>query len=145
MSAPDDRDVDDISAVEECAYCGWSPAAVILVDGDWQCYNCGHDPDETSELVTDGGTDKCSSGTDRTLREELAALEHQQWWEWSKTVAREEDISKERIERWRQYWKPYEDLPEDVKDHDRKWADRVTELLWNRLVDTGTSQSEGER
>jgi ribosomal protein L37AE/L43A len=69
MSAPDDRDIDDISTVEECAYCGWSPAAIILVDGDWQCYNCGHDPDETGELVTDGGTDKCSSVIDQIRRD----------------------------------------------------------------------------
>lgn len=43
-TAPDDRDIDDISAVEECESCHWSPAAIILVDGDWQCYNCGDDP-----------------------------------------------------------------------------------------------------
>jgi hypothetical protein len=78
----------------------------------------------------------------RALREELAALEHRQWWEWSKTVATEEDISDERIERWQEYWKPYHELPEDVKDHDRKWADRVMELLWNRLVNPDTDQSE---
>jgi len=43
--APDSRDVFDITAVENCDYCNWGPAAIILVDGDWECYNCGHDPD----------------------------------------------------------------------------------------------------
>jgi hypothetical protein len=49
--APDARDIFDISAVENCDYCTWSPAAIILVDGDWECYNCGHDPD--TELTVD--------------------------------------------------------------------------------------------
>lgn len=43
---PDDRAIDDIVTADECLSCGWSPASVILVDGDWQCYNCGNDPDE---------------------------------------------------------------------------------------------------
>lgn len=43
--APDHRDVEDITAAEECAECGWSPAAVILRAGEWECYNCGGDPD----------------------------------------------------------------------------------------------------
>lgn len=29
--APDKRDIFDISAVETCDYCSWSPAAIILV------------------------------------------------------------------------------------------------------------------
>lgn len=40
---PDNRTIEDISAVEECASCGWSPAAIILTDGCWECYNCGGD------------------------------------------------------------------------------------------------------
>jgi len=46
----DDRDVEDVSAVEVCDYCGMEPCAIILVDDgegyDWECYNCGHDPDD---------------------------------------------------------------------------------------------------
>lgn len=38
---PDHRDISDISTTDECTKCEWSPAAVILVDGEWQCYNCG--------------------------------------------------------------------------------------------------------
>jgi len=109
---------------------------LAALDADWSGPRT-----EQTRLATDGG--RRPDGTDRKFREELAALEHQQWWEWSETVAREEDVSEERIDRWRGYWVPYEDLPEDVKDHDRKWADRVMELLWNRLVDTGTERSGG--
>lgn len=64
------------------------------------------------------------------LREELAALEHQQWREWSRTIAEEEDISEERIERWRDHWVSYDELPDDVKEYDREWADRVMELFY---------------
>lgn len=46
-TAPSSRDVDDIVAVDRCDYCEVEPAALILTDGDWECYNCGHDPDES--------------------------------------------------------------------------------------------------
>jgi hypothetical protein len=39
--APDDRDITDITAVEECEKCGWTPAALLLRSGSWECYNCG--------------------------------------------------------------------------------------------------------
>lgn len=63
------------------------------------------------------------------LREELAALEHRQWVEWSKSLAESEDLSDERVERWEEFWCPYDDLDEETKDHDRKWADEVLEIL----------------
>lgn len=37
----DDREVTDISAIEKCWQCGWEPAAIVLVEDDWECYNCG--------------------------------------------------------------------------------------------------------
>jgi hypothetical protein len=43
---PDDRDVKDINTIEECDRCEWSPAAIIQTADGWECYNCGHDPDE---------------------------------------------------------------------------------------------------
>ncbi len=48
--APDGRDIDDISAADRCDYCEWEPAAIILVEGSWQCYNCGQNPDNDSEV-----------------------------------------------------------------------------------------------
>jgi hypothetical protein len=39
--APDDRNINDISVCERCETCGWSPAAIIKTDEQWECYNCG--------------------------------------------------------------------------------------------------------
>lgn len=44
--SPDDRAIEDISAVEECDGCGTAPAAIVLVERDedgqnWECYSCG--------------------------------------------------------------------------------------------------------
>lgn len=62
------------------------------------------------------------------LREQLAALEHEQWEKWSRTVA-EQGLTPERIERWQRYWVPYADLDEPTKDFDREWADRVLSIV----------------
>lgn len=53
--------------------------------------------------------------------EAIAAIEHEQWIEWSQTIARE-GLTPERIARWQRYWVPYADLDEATKEHDRKWA-----------------------
>lgn len=69
------------------------------------------------------------------LREQLAALEHAQWVEWSQHVAARETLSSERLARWRSCWAPYAELPESVKDPDRVYADRVLALLGSVLGD----------
>jgi hypothetical protein len=56
-------------------------------------------------------------------REALAAIEHEQWMTWAEAVAPEVDGL--RAERWQAYMVPYAELPEDVKEYDRKWADKV--------------------
>jgi hypothetical protein len=66
----------------------------------------------------------CRWGPD-PLVERVAAIEHEQWTEWSKSVA--DEVSPERRARWEKYWVPYEQLPEDVKELDRVWARRVIE------------------
>lgn len=53
--------------------------------------------------------------------EHLAAVFHNAWWHWSKTVA-EGGLSADRLERWRSYWVPYADLPESAKELDRDWG-----------------------
>ena len=65
--------------------------------------------------------------TPTEARERLAAIEHEQWMTWAKAVAPEVDGL--RAERWQAYMVPYDQLPEDVKDHDRKWADKVLAVL----------------
>ena len=53
------------------------------------------------------------------LREKIAKLEHEQWIEWSKTLADSEDISLGRLIRWTGCWKDYKLLSEQQKDFDR--------------------------
>ena len=50
--------------------------------------------------------------------EALAALEHDQWMAWSKSLAAAEPLSAERVERWQRLWVPYADLSEQEKDAD---------------------------
>ncbi len=79
------------------------------------------------------------------LREWLSEQEHVQWEYWSKAIAKELEKLKEivsneeidnalhlidfRLHRWRQNWKPYKKLPEDIKDYDRDWADVILNNL----------------
>ncbi len=61
------------------------------------------------------------------LIEKLAELEHDQWVEWSKSVAKE--VSESRLSRWEHYWVPYSELSEAVKEQDRIWARKVLAIL----------------
>lgn len=66
---------------------------------------------------------------DNDKLEALAALEHEQWMEWSKYVAENEDISQVRLARWQKLWKPYADLTEEEKEQDRVWARKVLGVI----------------
>jgi len=73
------------------------------------------------------------------LREWLSEQEHNQWEHWGKEIARRleqwcndnwskltfEDNVAEQIMKWKLNWKPYKDLPEDIKEYDREWADKI--------------------
>jgi hypothetical protein len=64
------------------------------------------------------------------LIEKLASLAHDQWIAWSKNLAGTEPcISKPRLERWKALWIPYAQLPEDQKEHDRKWARKYLAII----------------
>lgn len=84
------------------------------------------------------------------LREKLSELEHIQWEHWSKTLADEIrkwrsillskkkngkiiiiGLMQNRLTRWEQNWKEYKELPEDIKDYDREWADKVLKIINN--------------
>jgi hypothetical protein len=67
----------------------------------------------------------------RKLLEKLAALEHEQWMEWSKTTAKRVDA--ETRARWRRYWVPYAKLSEKVKDQDRIWARKILQAVSREL------------
>ena len=63
-----------------------------------------------------------------SLREKLAALEHDQWANWMRYMFA--NFNKENIERWkRQIELPYELLTEGEKESDRTWADKVIALI----------------
>lgn len=67
---------------------------------------------------------------DKTLLEKLAALEHDQWIAWAQTVAdTEPNLSEGRVERWKTYFVPYEELTEEVKEFDREWARKVLNII----------------
>ena len=62
------------------------------------------------------------------LREKLAELEHQQWGQWTEFML--DHLSDENIERWRrQIQTPYNHLTEQEKDSDRRWADKILEII----------------
>lgn len=69
-----------------------------------------------------------------SLREQLAALEHEQWMAWSQNIATSEFISTERLSRWAALWLPYDELTEEQKDQDREWADKVLAALGHRAL-----------
>ncbi|KKU25873.1 MAG: hypothetical protein UX38_C0013G0008 [Microgenomates group bacterium GW2011_GWC1_46_16] len=57
-------------------------------------------------------------------REELAALEHEQWAHWTEYMLAHS--SPENVKRWvAQCATPYSELSEKEKDSDRKWADVI--------------------
>lgn len=68
------------------------------------------------------------------LIEELAALEHEQWRYWTSNLAERENLSDELVERWMKNHVPYDELEENTKEHDRKWARRVVGILDERGV-----------
>lgn len=54
----------------------------------------------------------------------LNALAHRLWVYWSQQIAKEEDISEERIERWKNLWIPYDELPDGAKQTDNELVDK---------------------
>lgn len=67
--------------------------------------------------------------SDAELIEKLAALEHEQWMQWAKDILKTEDIHKERAERWEELFISYDELTEEMKEEDRKWARKVLNIL----------------
>lgn len=67
--------------------------------------------------------------------EDLAAIEHEQWENWARNILETENISIEREDRWRSYFVPYADLPEEVKEFDRERAWKVIAYLRAHGID----------
>ena len=98
-------------------------------NGEDECYG---DPDPCS-LSCYHRSHPYQSERDKVLDdslERLSAIEHEQWIEWSKNIASTEpNISFERVERWSNLWIPYEQLSDEMKEHDRKWARKIIKEL----------------
>lgn len=73
---------------------------------------------------------------EKDLLERLAKLEHDQWVEWSKNIAENEKVSPDRLARWKTLWVPYDQLTEELKDDDRKYAKKVMDEIWTFLKAT---------
>ncbi|MHB8430180.1 MAG: hypothetical protein ACYDDZ_06570 [Acidimicrobiales bacterium] len=58
-------------------------------------------------------------------RERLASMIHDEWTRWASSILKSEPISEARRMRWAGMMVRYDDLPERVKEQDRKWADKV--------------------
>jgi hypothetical protein len=64
----------------------------------------------------------------KVLFEELAELEHEQWIEWTRYMLN--NLTKENIRRWKKQLEiRYSDLTEKEKRSDRRWAEKVLELV----------------
>jgi len=70
-----------------------------------------------------------SKNDEEDLIEELASLEHDQWISWAKDIIKNEDISPELAARWKKLFVPYDELSEEEKDKDRKWAKKVMNFI----------------
>ena len=74
--------------------------------------------EEEEEGDYSGTLEECAT----KMLEKSAALEHEQWIQWSKEIAATEIISPERLARWKTLWVPYDQLTEEQKEQDREWA-----------------------
>lgn len=64
----------------------------------------------------------------KTIREELADLEHQQWIEWTRYMLN--NLTPEKIKQWKILIDtPYCLLTDEQKWSDRRWADKVIKLV----------------
>lgn len=80
------------------------------------------------------------------ILEKLASLEHEQWCNWSRSIAKEieslieickensceNDTTKrleEKLDNWSKLWIPYDELSEEMKDLDREYALKVISEL----------------
>ena len=64
--------------------------------------------------------------------EVLAKLEHEQWAYWAVNLLKDEKVEFDKVTaaRWRELIATkYEDLDEEMKEEDRKWARKVLAVL----------------
>ncbi len=78
------------------------------------------------------------------IREQLAALEHEQWAHWTRHLL--DNLPPENVARWRrQCATPYDQLSEAEKESDRAWADRVLAIVGGAPAAILDAEATGER
>jgi hypothetical protein len=71
----------------------------------------------------------------RLLIEKLADLEHRQWIEWTKYMLK--NLTDKNISKWKKQIKTkYQDLPDNEKWSDRRWATKVIKLIIKNYAKT---------
>lgn len=60
--------------------------------------------------------------------EKLAKIEHDQWIKWAKDLMNKENLSPERVKRWKKLFIAYDKLKEKDKEDDRIWARKVIKV-----------------
>ena len=64
------------------------------------------------------------------ILEKVSSEIHLMWMSWAKKIVQEENISKERIERWeKECFLSYDELSEEMKELDRKFARRIIKIV----------------
>lgn len=75
--------------------------------------------------------------------EAVAEAIHDEWTAWSRAVAAE--VHPERKDRWQGYWRPYSELPDDIKERDRVWARKALKAADEASRRTADPQSPTQR
>ena len=90
---------------------------------------------ETGRKQNASRSDEDTSAPSNDFIERLADLEHQQWCHWTKYFLSNYASLMDR-QRWRtQMRTDYEDLCEDEKESDRKWARIVLKVFKERMTE----------
>lgn len=116
-------------------YLGSGPRADIQVDAieDFiiDCDSCDYKGPMFEE----------KAGIDTEDLKTVAKFLHEQWCDWSKSIAQEEHITEDRLNRWIGYWfKDWEELDSDTREKDLKRAVQ----LKNHLRTTEEEKDESE-
>jgi hypothetical protein len=90
-------------------------------------------------------SDNLMENLEKEIREILAKHFHNAWENWSQTIASEESITYSRFSRWENFWVPYEELDEEIKDYDREYADAVIDEIKETFVKPETRKEPVEK
>lgn len=111
-----------MTGMSNCVHCH-----KLVSNGSGECPHCGEIAFLQKTVID---MSKIQTPQMSDLREELAALEHEQWAHWTEYMLN--NLTPENIVHWiKQIDTPYAELSEKEKDSDREWADRSIKVLEN--------------